>query len=155
MYFKEFWKDKLVFKFGNTRKRLDKNHPEVQSRKKKEKPQKLITSPTTPGPTTFTWGLENYLPRIPVTEDETSHDVHLQWLQREHRKTSSDIDFSTVDLKMSLTFACRRQLVVEGAGILHLLEKYPWLQSYQEVCVLCHFSLTMSKKITLMMSSGA
>ena len=34
IFLQEYWKEKLVFKFGNSRKGIDKNHPDVIIRKK-------------------------------------------------------------------------------------------------------------------------
>ncbi|MES1922485.1 hypothetical protein MHBO_004003 [Bonamia ostreae] len=60
----------------------------------------------------FTWGLGNYLPDPPSSEDDASIDIHIQSLQREFRKTSADVNVEMVDQKMTLAFAQRGKLVV-------------------------------------------
>ena len=83
----------------------------------------------------FTWGLSRYLPKIPVTEDETSLDIHMKWLQREHKKTEPD--YENVNIKMEITFPLRRKLIVEDKmSVQELVELYPWLTSRHEVCIM-------------------
>ncbi|OPL33421.1 hypothetical protein AM593_01980, partial [Mytilus galloprovincialis] len=126
---REFWKDKVLYKFGNARKLLDKNHPDVKLRKKK-----VITEEkkSEGNKNNFTWGLGRYLPDIPDTEDETSLDIHTKWLQREYKKTDQDLE--NVNRKMDLTFPYRRRQIVEDKiSVRDLVELYPWLTSRHEL----------------------
>lgn len=108
---------------------MDKYHPEVQQRKRKSVADKPAQEATT-----FTWGLGQFQPDMPASEDETSTDLHIKWLQREFKKTGSDIDINNVDRKMGLTFAHRRKAIVaDRIGVKELLDLYPWLHSRQEV----------------------
>ncbi|CAC5426220.1 unnamed protein product [Mytilus coruscus] len=129
---REFWKDKLVFKFSNARKRIDKNQPEVISRSKtktNKNPQ-----PQTEDSSVFVWGLARFLPPLLVSEDSISQQGHIDWLKREHKKTISDIDISTINMKMDLTFSYRRKQIVEDkVGVKELIDMFPWLQSRQEI----------------------
>lgn len=132
MLYQEFWKDKVIYKFGNARKLLDKNHPDVKSRKKKEKVQ--TDNERKDLEKTFTWGLAKFLPEQLITEDEVSLELHIKWLQREHKKT--DPDFEAVVRKMEITFPHHRELVVrQSISVKELIEKFPWLASRNEVKV--------------------
>ena len=86
----------------------------------------------------FTWGLGKYLPEPPVSEDETSTNMHVQALKREFRKTGPDVDMFSVDQKMALTFSYRRKLVVnEKISVADLTETFPWLKLRCEVNCSC------------------
>ena len=55
-------------------------------------------------------------------------------VKREFRKTGPDVDMSSVDQKMALTFSYRRKLVVnEKMSVADLTEKFPWLKLRCEV----------------------
>jgi len=141
-HLQEFWKDKLIFKFGNARKRLDRDHPEVQARTKKNPSKSEQNSTNKDEPDMFVWGLAKYLPPLPVSEDSTSQQCNIDWLKREYRKTSSDIDIYNINKKMHLTFSLRRKKIVEDKiGIKELLETFPWLQSRQEVFIIYFIKL--------------
>lgn len=80
---------------------------------------------------TLTWGLRNYSPPESISEDKDSINAHVEWLRREWRKT--DPELSVVDLKMGLTFAERRRLVLQQGKVAEIVEKFPWLQCYRQV----------------------
>jgi len=129
-----YWKDKIVFKFGNARKGLDKFHPDVISRKKKNKP---MASQEDPSSRTFVWGLGQYLPAPAASEEETSVNHHILALQREFKKNSADVNVDMVSTKIKLTFPHRRHLIVSvKENVSDVIETFPWLQSRQEVCYL-------------------
>jgi hypothetical protein len=52
---------------------LDKHHPEVQQRKKQSAAEKPAQEHTT-----FTWGLGQFQPDMPASEDETSINLQIQ-----------------------------------------------------------------------------
>ena len=70
--FQIYWREKLRYKFGNERKCRDRNVPEVLAKKRK-RPAEESNKQT--DMTTLTWGMANYMPAIPVSEDETSLKV--------------------------------------------------------------------------------
>lgn len=90
-----------------------------------------MTPRITQGPST--WGLSNYLPNRPITEDEASVQKHVIWLQRENKKKEGH-DMVQVDLLMALTLHQRRDLVVnEQKDVETIISRYPWLKSTDEV----------------------
>lgn len=119
-----------MHKFQNSRKRHDKTLPEVKAnkRQKTDSTIKIYQGPST-------WGLKNYLPDKPLSEDEASVEKHMQWLQKEYRK-KDDQDITQVDLLMDLTLHHRRTLVVsQQMDVESILSDYPWLKSTDEVNV--------------------
>ena len=87
---------------------------------------------------TLTWGLQQFLPENLASEDDVSSSLYIKWLQRELKKSVADIDVTSVDMKMALTFPRRRKsIVVDKMDIKEILEIYPWLQSRQEAR--CYF----------------
>ena len=135
MYLQEFRKDKIIYKFGNARKSLDKDHPDVKLRKRPKAEEK---TPAALHNHTLTWGLQQFLPENLASEDDVSSSLYIKWLQRELKKSVADIDVTSVDMKMALTFPRRRKsIVVDKMDIKEILEIYPWLQSRQEAR--CYF----------------
>ncbi|XP_076101714.1 sterile alpha motif domain-containing protein 3-like [Mytilus galloprovincialis] len=125
---RDLWKERLLHKFQNSRKRHDKNLPEVKAnkRQKTDSTIKIYQGPST-------WGLKNYLPDKPLSEDEASVEKHMQWLQKEYRK-KDDQDITQVDLLMDLTLHHRRTLVVsQQMDVESILSDYPWLKSTDEL----------------------
>lgn len=70
------------FKFGNTRKSFDYNHPDVVSRKRK-RTSKETNQDTEPEAGNFTWGMENYLPNPPQSEDASVNRVVEEGIQED------------------------------------------------------------------------
>lgn len=120
----------MQFKWGNERKQKDKDLPEVQAKKRKHKcVEEAGTQGNVP---VLTWGMANYLPPQPVSEDVTSINLHKECMQREYRK--SDQNASMIDFKMGITFPARRkQIIEENLGVRELLLEYPYLQSRRQV----------------------
>ncbi|XP_061192221.1 sterile alpha motif domain-containing protein 3-like isoform X2 [Saccostrea echinata] len=124
-----FWKDRIIYKFGNARKTVDKSHQEVVQKKRK-KEQKMEAMKDLKQ---FTWGLGNFLPKQSPSEDETSIKLHVSWLKRENKK-SIDIDHQNVKVKMDITFPYRRSLIVnDKLAVSEVVDAFPWLGSYREI----------------------
>ncbi|CAC5388564.1 unnamed protein product [Mytilus coruscus] len=121
-----YWKGKLVYKFGNSRKRHDGNLPEVVERKRKKEKE-----PERKEGGILTWGLENYSPSQSISEDEASINSHKEWMLREWRR--SEPDFNILDMKMDLTFPSRRSLILKEATVKEVIQEYPWLQSHRQL----------------------
>jgi hypothetical protein len=76
--------------------------------------------------------LAQFLPDLPVTEDETSIKLHIAWLQREFKNSNPDME--GVIRKMDLTFPFRRrQVVEEKICVEDFLKLYPWLSDRLQV----------------------
>lgn len=68
--------------------------------------------------------------------------IYWRTLQREFKKTGADVDITTIDQKMSLTFAERRKLIViETNSLAEIIEKFPWLQYRCEVKLVFFYNL--------------
>ena len=128
------WKQRLRNKFQNERKRKDFIFSPVQQRKLGTKRRKVDSD--TPKPASLPmYGLPNYLPDRPSGEDETSIGKHKEWLQDEKRARRKRPDMSQIDKRMTLTFADRRLMVVEkNTTVSEVIEEYPWLESFHQVC---------------------
>lgn len=91
-----------------------------------------MDEPVARDPPVYTWGMARYCPDLPTSEDETTLKGHKEWLKKEFLKTVPDV--STVDLKMDLTFAKRRMLIVkEQAPVCDVIGEYPWLKNHRQV----------------------
>ncbi|CAC5420819.1 unnamed protein product [Mytilus coruscus] len=121
-----YWKGKLVYKFGNSRKRHDGNLPEVVERKRKKEKE-----PERKEGGILTWGLENYSPSQSISEDEASINSHKEWMLREWRRSEPDLNI--LDMKMDLTFPSRRSLILKEATVKEVIQEYPWLQSHRQL----------------------
>lgn len=130
LLFQSLWKYRLQYKFANTRKREDSNIPVVKSRKRKmqnlpSQPPKKQAAPQ--------WGMANYLPSRPDSEDDASIKIHLEWMQQEEKKKKPN--YQRVEEAMVATFADRRKLIVtDAATVQKVREVYPWLFKEDEVC---------------------
>ncbi|XP_071086230.1 sterile alpha motif domain-containing protein 3-like [Haliotis cracherodii] len=125
-----YWREKLKQKWGNERKVRDRDRPEVQARtrKRKSEPSEEPASKRV----NLTWGLANFLPPPLPSEDSESIEAHVDWLQREFKKTAPCMP--KVYLKMNLTFPERRRNVItQGLGVGDLLLKYPWLHQREQL----------------------
>lgn len=77
------------------------------------------------------YGLVNYKPAKPESEDTESSVRHVTWLQDAYKsRTKSDMD--KVNNLMDLTLYLRREEILRGANIKDVLKKYPWLQKSGE-----------------------
>lgn len=85
---KDLWKERLRVKFQNSRQRVDGDLPEIVAKKKKKMDN---AGPKDLGSLSTTWGLVNYLPEKPESEDETSIQSHIMWLKKGHRKKESKV----------------------------------------------------------------
>lgn len=85
--------------------------------------------------TNLTWGMSNYLPKRPDSEDSESIKLHKTWFKQEYRQV--DQDFRLVDLKMGLTFPDRRKdIVQDGNSLSEIIKEYPFLQDRRQVLCL-------------------
>lgn len=78
--FQDLWKERLRHKFQNSRKRQDKNLPEVKANKR-------LKTKTTPKifQGQSVWGMTNYMPEKPESKDEISVQKHIEWHQKEYK----------------------------------------------------------------------
>lgn len=127
------WKQRIMYRFQNGRKREHQDIPEVQARKRVKK--------NTPSDTTGnqssskSWGLPNYLPKREEGEDDMSVKKHTEFLKVEKQKKKPN--YERVCMLMQKTFADRRQFIVTGnETILAVQQEYPWLFQEEEVCML-------------------
>lgn len=126
-----YWKEKLKYKWGNERKSRDKHVPEVMARKRKRQNNTGESSQTGRN-VKLTWGMANFLPNQPESEDDAAVELHKQWLQQEYIKTEQIP--ALVDLKMNLTFPARRKAVVtELVPPEELLLQYPFLKEREQI----------------------
>ena len=79
--FQVYWKDKIMTKFGNSRRRSDENLPEVLARKRKR--QDTATTPAINVNSPLMFGLAKYLPERPESEDDHSIKMHKEWMSNE------------------------------------------------------------------------
>ncbi|KAJ8017809.1 Sterile alpha motif domain-containing protein 3 [Holothuria leucospilota] len=129
---KTLWKYRLQYKFSNARKREDRSIPVVKARKRKATPSTL--SQPTSKHAAPQWGMVNYLPQIPESEDDASIKIHKEWMQQEWGKKKSN--YARVADSMTATLSDRRRLVVtEGASLAQVKEQYPWLFDDGELLV--------------------
>ncbi|XP_052076738.1 uncharacterized protein LOC127714725 [Mytilus californianus] len=125
-----YWREKLKYKWQNERKSKDKNLPEVKAKKRKVTTELKDDIPK--AKKNLTWGMSNYLPMRPDSEDLESIKLHKTWLKQEYRKV--DQDFRLVDLKMGLTFPDRRKdIVQDGNSLSEIIKEYPFLQDRRQL----------------------
>ena len=80
------------------------------------------------------WGMPNYSPTRPPSEDDISVAKHEEFLKKE--KSKRQPDFSQVRLAMDKTFADRRKWLLTTqptAKMSEVKEKYPWLFDEDQV----------------------
>lgn len=74
------------------------------------------------------WGMANYMPKRPSSEDEGTTSKHIKWLQLESKKRQPD--FRQVAQLMQKTLADRRHWIVNTEPhpkVGAVIEMYPWL----------------------------
>ena len=139
VHFQQLWTDKIQRKFQNARKR-DPDIREmlvVKARKRKaqnhEIPKnKLVKEKTTPPRYPPMWGMKNYLPQRPSSEDDNSVAKHNKWLQLEIFKKRPD--FKEVSHLMEITLSDRRrEIVKKGTSLQDIKDSFPWLFTEHEV----------------------
>ncbi|XP_071839081.1 uncharacterized protein [Apostichopus japonicus] len=124
---KMLWKHRLQYKFQNKRKRLDLKIEAVQKKKLKAERKPRSPPPSTVDPPTY-WGMKNYLPSRPASEDDLTIATHIGWLNAEKRRKQPD--YKTVSCSMTKTLADRRKWIISSKPKPTLDEiqvKYPWL----------------------------
>lgn len=128
-----YWREKLKYKWQNERKFKDKNLPEVIAKKRKPVlQQQNLNLPKEQ--VKLTWGMANFLPAPLASEDDTSIQLHKEWLKDEFKKSNQN--FNVVDLKMDITFPTRRrEIVTENMDTNALLQEYPFLKDRRQVIV--------------------
>lgn len=131
LIFQALWKYKLQYKFRNARKREDSAIPNVVSRKRKSPSmQNLNQSAVKTAPPQ--WGIVNYLPPRPESEDDASIEQHISWMKLEKLKKKPH--YERIGESMSATLADRRKLIIkDGASVKDIKETYPWLFEEDEV----------------------
>lgn len=78
------------------------------------------------------WGIVNYLPPRPESEDDASIRQHISWMKMEKMKKKPH--YERVGESMSATLADRRKLIVkDGASVKDVKQTYPWLFEEDEV----------------------
>ncbi|XP_038074352.1 sterile alpha motif domain-containing protein 3-like [Patiria miniata] len=125
------WKYRLQYKFANSRRREDSNVPVVLHRKRKSadnQPTAVQSTKKTPPQ----WGIANYQPARPSSEDDASIAAHIKWMKQETSKRKPDCD--RIKIAMSMTLADRRQQITkDGASIETIQKTYPWLFDEEEM----------------------
>jgi hypothetical protein len=126
---KELWKDRIRVKFQNSRKRVDGNLPEIVQKKKKKSKEDSEVNHTSGS---AMWGMTNYHPEKPESEDLQSAENQMKWMQAEIRR--KDVDDVGISRRMDLTMWHRRQIIVdEKKSIKEILLMYPALASVKQV----------------------
>ncbi|XP_071811273.1 sterile alpha motif domain-containing protein 3-like isoform X3 [Apostichopus japonicus] len=149
---KMLWKHRLQYKFQNFRKRVAFEIAAVQKKKLKvaRKPKSAPESPAAPPQ----WGMKNYLPNRPETEDDASIDGHICWLQDEKRKRQPD--FRGVSQSMALTLADRRTWIISSPqtpSLADIKSKYPWL--FDDIQLLTEMNRIQDGEVTFFNSLRA
>ena len=129
----EYWRCKLSDKFRNSRKGRDRDVPCVIANRKRINDIKVAKKEEKQMPkSTPYFGMKNYLPSKPVSEDEASFEKHRLNLLHESKKKKWS--YRTVDQLMALTFYDRRHKIVqEGRSLSDIHEDYPCLFDSQQV----------------------
>lgn len=86
-----WWKQKLIWKWQNSRLRESSWEIDVQKKKKKTV---VTVAPNPSGPQQY--GVTNYRPDRPASEDSTSLERHVSTLRLEIRKKKHDQDIAKV-----------------------------------------------------------
>ena len=133
-----------MVKFGNSRRRIDVNLPEVVARKR----TKVEKNKDLPSKSPLMWGLAKYLPGRQSSEDDQSIAMHLEWLKNESKKVSYNAD--AIKARMDITFGDRRELIVtQGAPIKQIIETYPALTLHNQVMKNIRYIINLCKKANL------
>ena len=74
----------MQYKFANSRKRDDQNIPSVLLHKRKSTSDNYSTISKKQSPPQ--WGVTNYKPLRPSSEDDASINAHITWMKQETKK---------------------------------------------------------------------
>ncbi|XP_018019309.1 uncharacterized protein LOC108675793 [Hyalella azteca] len=126
----EIWRVRISIKARNVRQRRDRQVPcvmAVRAKKKLHLPeQENDAMPPPPKKNLPAFGVANYMPLQPLTEDDISIQRHRTMMINELRKNSPNPRF--IEETMRLTFYDRRRLIVtETATVASVAELYPAL----------------------------
>mgnify|MGYP002803877319 CR=1 FL=1 len=127
--FQDSWVAQLYEKFRNERRRLQEN-PEVKAQKLKRPASVAGGAPMTLSKKVKRGDL-NWEPPFPQGEDETTINLHKEFLKTEFLKRSPDK--GKMARRMLLTFADRRKMINEKKTIKEIKEEYPALFCFSEV----------------------
>lgn len=128
--FQDSWVAQIYEKFRNERRRLTEN-PEVKFQKLKR--AAAASGDTTPSTLSkkVKRGDLNWEPPFPQGEEETTMNIHKQFLKGEFLKRSPDE--GKIARRILLTFPDRRKMVNEKRPIKEIKEEYPALFCSSEV----------------------
>ncbi|XP_018021769.2 uncharacterized protein LOC108677961 [Hyalella azteca] len=128
----EIWRVRISMKARNARQRRDRQVPCVMAMRAKKKlnvseeENKVIPPKKNLPKNMLAYGVLNYLPTRPVTEDDISIERHRSLMINELKKNS--LNPRTIEELMRLTFHDRRRLIItETATVAHVAELYPAL----------------------------
>lgn len=107
----------------------------AEVKKKKLKDTRKERSLPASKPATPQWGMKNYSPERPDSEDDSSIAAHISWMTAEKRKRQPD--FKQVEFCMGQTLSDRRKWLTSESKptIGEVREKYPWLFDEDQVCL--------------------
>lgn len=139
VHFQQLWADKIQRKFQNARKRDPEIREMLVVKARKRKALTQVLPKSTPAKEKNSspryppmWGMQNYLPARPSSEDDISILRHKKWLQLEILKKRPD--YKAVSHLMEITLADRRKEIVKKVISLQgIKENYPWLFTEHEV----------------------
>ena len=117
------WKSRLTCKFQNRRKQESKSDDKLQVFRKRKTGSGSPASKSTEKAKQM-WGVNNYLPQPPASEDERSMQRHKQWLIGEKNKRCPDIkrvDSAMINTLSILTIQQHQQRCVEVFSLKVLL----------------------------------
>ena len=124
------WLKRIRSKFYNNQKRKESSLQVVQEASAKFTPKKKLvaTAQSSQAEGTQMYGMKNYLPEKPVSEDKESTERHIKALQ-ETFKSRGKMDMKKVYKLMDLTFYKRREDIVAAAmSVATVLDVYPWVK---------------------------
>ncbi|XP_041452630.1 uncharacterized protein LOC121426075 isoform X2 [Lytechinus variegatus] len=125
---KVMYRKKLTYYFQNKRDVLRKDELTTVNFawRKKRQSTKPVCKATASSAAPAVWGVQNYLPSMPDTEDDDSIKKHIKIMQDEFKKKYPDI--KRVATGMDMTLSARRNTIVkENATIQDIKDTYPWL----------------------------
>lgn len=123
------WIETLSVKMRNSRKRKDRNNPEVVMNREKRKEKIMKTDKKCTG-----FGMPNYFPETPESEDLHSIGNHISIMDKEHKKIKWDSRL--IDCAMACTLHDRRSKIVTlHWTVSKIKELYPCLFDSKQVSV--------------------
>lgn len=126
------WKHRIRMAFKNLRRRSEiKNDPTVQMMKSRYGKKAEKDSPKQIN----IWGVPNFLPPQPEGEDDGTKAKHIKTLHAQKKLTEGKRKYETINFCMDITFASRREEILNFEKIENVLETYPFLTEGEEVCI--------------------